>query len=69
MIPADRRRQLRKLLSVEKCISLAHVFDPISARIAESLGFEAGRMAGSEAAAILLGYPNLTVLTLTEFAD
>jgi carboxyvinyl-carboxyphosphonate phosphorylmutase len=45
------------------------VFDPISARIAESLGFEIGMYAGSVASAIVLGAPDLTVITLSEFAD
>jgi carboxyvinyl-carboxyphosphonate phosphorylmutase len=45
------------------------VFDPISARIAEDLGFELAFMAGSMASATVLGAPDLAVLTLTEFAE
>src|SRR5207302_10394791 len=45
------------------------VFDPISARIAEDLGFEVAFMAGSIASATVLGAPDLVVLTLTEFAE
>jgi len=44
------------------------VFDPISARIAEDLGFELGMFAGSTASLTVLGAPDLIVLTLTEFA-
>jgi carboxyvinyl-carboxyphosphonate phosphorylmutase len=44
------------------------VFDPISARIAEDLGFEIGMFAGSVASLGVLGAPDLIVLTLTEFA-
>jgi carboxyvinyl-carboxyphosphonate phosphorylmutase len=44
------------------------VFDPISARIAEELGFEVGMFAGSIASFTVLGAPDLIVLTLTEFA-
>jgi len=45
------------------------VFDPISARIAEDLGFEVGMFAGSIASGTVLGAPDLIVLTLTEFAQ
>jgi carboxyvinyl-carboxyphosphonate phosphorylmutase len=45
------------------------VFDPISARIAESLGFEVGMFAGSVAALTILGAQDLTVITLSEFAE
>jgi carboxyvinyl-carboxyphosphonate phosphorylmutase len=45
------------------------VFDPISARIAEELGFEVGMFAGSIASFTVLGAPDLIVLTLSEFAD
>jgi carboxyvinyl-carboxyphosphonate phosphorylmutase len=44
------------------------VFDPISARIAEDLGFEVGMFAGSTASLTVLGAPDLIVLTLNEFA-
>jgi carboxyvinyl-carboxyphosphonate phosphorylmutase len=44
------------------------VFDPISARIAEDLGFEAGMLAGSVASMAVLGAPDLIVLTQGEFA-
>lgn len=47
----------------------ASVFDAMSARMAESLGFELGMFAGSIASATVLGAPDLVVLTLTEFAD
>jgi carboxyvinyl-carboxyphosphonate phosphorylmutase len=45
------------------------VFDPISARIAEELGFEVGMFAGSIASFTVLGDPDLILLTLTEFAQ
>ena len=45
------------------------VFDPISARIAEDLGFEVGMLAGSIASGTVLGAPDLVVLTLSEFAQ
>ena len=41
----------------------------MSARMAESLGYEVGMLAGSVASAAVLGAPDLVVLTLTEFAE
>jgi carboxyvinyl-carboxyphosphonate phosphorylmutase len=45
------------------------VFDPISARIAEDLGFSCAILAGSTAALAVLGAPDIVVLTLSEFAE
>jgi carboxyvinyl-carboxyphosphonate phosphorylmutase len=45
------------------------VFDPISARLAQDLGFEVGMFAGSIASLTVLGAPDIIVLTLTEFAE
>jgi carboxyvinyl-carboxyphosphonate phosphorylmutase len=63
-----RREQFRSLLSGNKCVYPGSVFDPISARIAEDLGFEVGMFAGSVASLTVLGAPDLIVMTLTEFA-
>jgi carboxyvinyl-carboxyphosphonate phosphorylmutase len=65
----DRRERFRAILSGGRCIHPASVFDAISARIAEDLGFEAGMFAGSVASLSVLGAPDLVVLTLTEFAN
>lgn len=62
-----RRRAFRAILSGGACVHPASVFDPISARIAEDLGFECGMFAGSIASAAVLGDPDLILLTLTEF--
>ncbi|HYR66006.1 MAG TPA: isocitrate lyase/PEP mutase family protein [Reyranella sp.] len=64
----DRRRRFRALLAGDRCIHPGSVFDPISARIAEDLGFELGMFAGSTASLTVLGAPDLIVLTLSEFA-
>ena len=63
-----RRERFRALLSGPRCVHPGSVFDPISARIAEDLGFEIGMFAGSVASLAVLGAPDLIVLTLTEFA-
>ena len=64
----DRRRRFRAILAGERCFHPGSVFDPISARIAEDLGFEIGMFAGSVASMTVLGAPDLIVLTLSEFA-
>jgi carboxyvinyl-carboxyphosphonate phosphorylmutase len=64
----DRRRRFRALLAGDRCVHPGSVFDPISARIAEDLGFEVGMFAGSVASLTVLGAPDLIVLTLSEFA-
>jgi oxaloacetate decarboxylase len=65
---ADRRERLRAIVAGGRCIHPGSVHDPISARIAEDLGFEAGMFAGSVASLTVLGAPDIVVLTLTEFA-
>jgi len=65
----DRRQRFRTILAGDRCVYSASVFDPISARIAEDLGFEIGMLAGSIASFVVLGAPDLVVLTLTEFAE
>jgi carboxyvinyl-carboxyphosphonate phosphorylmutase len=65
----DRRDRLRAIVAGVRCIHPGSVHDPISARIAEDLGFEAGMFAGSVASLAVLGAPDIVVLTLTEFAE
>lgn len=65
----QQRKKLRALLAGSKCLSPASVFDPLSARVAESVGYEIGMLAGSVASNTTLAAPDLIVLTLTEFAD
>ena len=64
----DRRERFRATLNGGRCIHPASVHDPISARIAQDLGFEAGMLAGSVASLTVLGAPDIVLLTLTEFA-
>jgi carboxyvinyl-carboxyphosphonate phosphorylmutase len=64
-----RRERFRAILADEQCVYPGSVFDPISARIAEDLGFEVGMLAGSIASGTVLGAPDLIVLTLSEFAQ
>jgi carboxyvinyl-carboxyphosphonate phosphorylmutase len=65
----DRRERFRTLLEGNHCIHPGSVFDPISARIAQQIGFEAGMFAGSVASLTVLGDPDHILLTLSEFAE
>ena len=65
----QKRQAFRAVLTGTRCLYPASVFDPISARLAEDIGFETAMMAGSIASQTVLGAPDLIVLTLTEFAD
>ena len=65
----DRRERLRATVAAGRCIHPGSVHDPISARIAEDLGFEVGMFSGSISSMSVLGAPDLVVLTLTEFAS
>lgn len=69
MSSTEKRRRFRAVLAGEHCVHPASVHDPVSARIAEDLGFELGMFAGSVAALTVLGAPDIVVLTLTEFAE
>jgi oxaloacetate decarboxylase len=64
----DRRERYRALIGGNECLHPGSVFDAISARIAEEIGFEVGMFAGSIGSFTVLGAPDLIVLTLTEFA-
>src|SRR6201996_4608952 len=64
----DRRRRFRAILKGDRCYHPASVFDPLSARIAQDLGFEVGMFAGSTASLTVLGAPDLILITLSEFA-
>jgi carboxyvinyl-carboxyphosphonate phosphorylmutase len=65
----DRRRRFRAILKGSRCYHPASVFDPLSARIAQDLGFEVGMFAGSTASLTVLGAPDLILITLKEFAE
>jgi len=65
----QQRERLRKLMAGTQCLSPASVYDPLSARVAEAVGYEIGMLAGSVASNTTLAAPDLIVLTLTEFAD
>ena len=71
MNATERRERFRAVLAGDRCIYPAPVFDAMSARIAEDLGFEIGYFAEPAAEATVLGGPNFhaVLLTLSELAQ
>ena len=64
-----RRDALRSILSGTTCIRPGSVYDAISIRMAEDLGFEVGMFGGSVASLAVLGDPDITLITLSELAE
>jgi len=64
-----RRDALRLILTGSVCIRPGSVYDAISIRIAEDLGFKVGMFGGSVASLAVLGDPDVTLITLTELAE
>lgn len=65
----SRREKLRSILSGPVCIHPGSVYDAISIRIAEDVGFSLGMFGGSVASLAVLGDPDITLITLTELAE
>jgi carboxyvinyl-carboxyphosphonate phosphorylmutase len=65
----QRRNRLRAILAGPSCIRPGSVYDPISMRIAEDLGFEVGMFGGSVASLAVLGDPDIALITLTELSE
>lgn len=65
----QRREKLRSILSSPRCIRPGSVYDAISIRIAQDLGFEVGMFGGSVASLTVLGDPDIALITLTELAE
>jgi oxaloacetate decarboxylase len=64
-----RRDVLRSILSGSACTRPGSVYDAISIRIAEDLGFELGMFGGSVASLAVLGDPDIALITLSELAE
>jgi len=67
--PTEQRQRMRAILNGNQLFSPASVYDGLSARIAQDVGYALGILAGSVSSNSTLAAPDLIVLTLTEFAD
>ncbi len=63
---SSKRFDLRQRLSKAALTQSQSVWDPLSARMAEDLGYRVLVLAGSTASAVLLGSPDLALATLSE---
>jgi oxaloacetate decarboxylase len=64
-----RREALRSILAGSTCVRPGSVYDAISIRIAEDIGFEIGMFGGSVASLAVLGDPDIALITLSELAE
>jgi 2-methylisocitrate lyase-like PEP mutase family enzyme len=62
-------RRLRDLLKHERPLLVAGVYDALSARIAEAVGYRALHLGGFAVESALLGRPDIGLITLTELAS
>lgn len=69
MDTVTKRRQFRAYLAGETCLVPASIYDPLSARAAEEIGYELAFMAGSVASLTVLGAPDLAIVTLSELVE
>lgn len=65
----ERRTRLRELLASNEITIPGSVFDATSARLAQASGFRMGLMGGSVASAVVLGAPDIVLLTLSDFVE
>lgn len=66
---ASRREAYRAILAGAGCIRPAIIYDPLSARMAEDIGYELGMIPGSDVALSVLGAPDIALVTMSEFVD
>jgi carboxyvinyl-carboxyphosphonate phosphorylmutase len=64
-----QRETIQAILRGNTCIRPGSVYDPVSARIAEDLGFELGMLGGSTASLTVLGDPDIVIISLSELAE
>ncbi|WP_293865135.1 isocitrate lyase/PEP mutase family protein [uncultured Alsobacter sp.] len=69
MSTGDRRDAYRRVLAGGDCARPAIVHDPLTARMAEVLGYPLGMIPGSDVALSVLGAPDIALVTMSEFVD
>lgn len=69
MINVDTNKKLRDLLLDQNCYNAATIFNPLSVRIAEQVGFNIGIVPGKIISLDFLADPDLMLLTLTELTE
>lgn len=65
----ERRKRFRDLLAAPQITVPGSVFDPTSARLARKAGYDVGLFGGSVASAVVLGAPDIVLLSLSDFVE
>lgn len=65
----QRRERLRAILQGSACVRPGSVYDATSIRIAQDIGFELGMFGGSVASLVVLGDPDIALITLSELCE
>jgi oxaloacetate decarboxylase len=63
------REQFRGVLAGSTCVLAANIFDPLSARIADMLGYEVCVLSGSVGKAANLGVPDIVLSNMSDVVD
>src|SRR4029450_4083032 len=61
--------RFRSVISGSTCVLAANIFDPLSARIADLLGYEGGVVSGSVGKAANLGVPDIVLSNMSDVVD
>ena len=69
MNATERRKRFRAILAGDELVYAPHVWDPVSARVAEDLGFEVGVFSAHAAEWMVTGGIEMCRVTLTELAE
>ncbi|HYF17736.1 MAG TPA: isocitrate lyase/PEP mutase family protein [Ramlibacter sp.] len=69
MSAPSRARAFRELLANARPVVSPGVFDPVSARVAESMGFRSVATSGAGLSNAILGQPDIGILSLRENVD
>ena len=65
----ERRARFQELLAAQQLTIPGSVFDATSARLAQHAGYVAGLLGGSVASSVVLGAPDIVLLTLSDFVE
>src|SRR5215510_12019804 len=63
------RERFRSVISGSTCVLAANIFDPLSARIADMLGYEVCVLSGSVGKASNLGVPDIVLSNMSDVVD
>lgn len=63
------RERFRRVISGSTCVLAANIFDPLSARIADMLGYQVCVLSGSVGKVVNLGVPDIVLSNMSDVVD